>query len=110
GKWNESIRAFQELLRLKPSPSRYHNLGIVYLYQGNYTEAVNVLQKAVELSPNEQLFVGSLADGYRYSGQPTKALPLYDRAVALCFKAYQVNPRDAGNLGYLALYHAKKGD
>jgi Flp pilus assembly protein TadD len=80
------------------------------LYQGDYAEAIKVLQKAVDLSPNEQLFVGTLANAYRYSGQTDKATPLYDRAIALCFKAYQVNPRDAGNLGYLALYYARKGD
>jgi tetratricopeptide (TPR) repeat protein len=39
-----------------------------------------------------------------------KALPFYDRAIALCFNAFKVNPRDAGNLGHLALYYAKKGD
>ncbi len=110
GKWNECIQAFQKSLQSKPSPGIYHNLGVVYLYQGNYVEAIKVLQKAVELSPNDPLFVGTLANGYRYSGQPEKAAPLYDRAIALCFKALQVNPRNTDNLGYLALYHAKKGD
>src|SRR5262249_49109758 len=47
---------------------------------------------------------------YLYSGQKEKAAALYDRAIALCFKAYQVNPRDAANLGYLALYYARKSD
>ena len=46
----------------------------------------------MELSPNEQLFVGTLANAYRYSGQTDQATPLYDRAIALCFKAFQVNP------------------
>jgi tetratricopeptide (TPR) repeat protein len=110
GKWNESIPAFQKSLKSRPSPRAFANLGVAYLYQGNYSEAINVLQKAVELSPNEQVFVGNLANGYRYSGQAEKAVALYDRAIALCFKEFQVNPRNAGNLGYLALYHARKGD
>jgi tetratricopeptide (TPR) repeat protein len=110
GKWNECIQAFQKSLQLKPSPRVYHNLGVVYFYQGRYAEAIDVLQKAVELAPNEQLFVGTLANGYTYAGQKEKAAPLYDRAIALCFKAFQVNPNNAGNLGYLALYYAKKGD
>ena len=110
GKWNESTKAFQQALQLKPAPRIYANLGVVYLYQGDYGQAINAFEKAVELSPNEQLFVGNLADGYRYSGQREKSLAYYDRAIALCFKAYTVNPRDAGNLGYLGLYHAKKGD
>jgi tetratricopeptide (TPR) repeat protein/TolB-like protein/tRNA A-37 threonylcarbamoyl transferase component Bud32 len=110
GKWDESIQAFQKSLELKPVSGTYKNLGVVYLFQGKYPEAINVLQRAVNLSPNEQLFVGTLANAYRYSGQTDKAAPLYDRAIALCFKAFQVNPRDAGNLGYLALYYARKGD
>jgi serine/threonine-protein kinase len=109
-KWNECIQAFQKSLQLNQSPGIYQNLGVVYLYQRNYAEAIKVLQKAVELAPNEQLFVGTLANGYRYSGQKEKAMLLYDRAIALCFKAFQVNPKDTGNLSYLALYHAKKGD
>jgi serine/threonine protein kinase/Flp pilus assembly protein TadD len=110
GKLNECIPAFQKSLQLKPSAGVYHNLGVVYLYQSNYAEATNVLQKAVELSPNEQSFVGTLANSYRYSGQREKAVELYNSAIALCFKALQVNPRNTDNLGYLALYHAKKGD
>jgi serine/threonine-protein kinase len=110
GKWNECIQAFQKSLQLKPSPRVYHNLGLVFLYQGRYPEAIDVLQKSVDLAPNEQLFVGTLANGYALSGQKEKAASFYDRAIALCFKAYQVNPNDAGNLGYMALYHAKKGD
>jgi tetratricopeptide (TPR) repeat protein len=110
GKWNECIQAFQKSLQLKPFATFYANLGAAYLYQGNNAEAINVLQKAMELAPNEQLVVGALANGYRYSGQKEKAMALYDRAIALCFKAFEVNPKDAGNLGFLALYHAKKGD
>ena len=110
GQWSDSAQAFQKSLQLKPQAAVYANLGESYLYQGDYPNAISVLQKAVDLAPNDPVFVGNLADGYRYSGQTDKANPLYDRAIALCFKVFQVNPKDTRNLGYLALFHAKKGE
>jgi tetratricopeptide (TPR) repeat protein len=53
---------------------------------------------------------GNLADGYRAAGQMDKANATYDKAIALAFKALQVNPRSATTMGSLALYYAKKGD
>ena len=54
--------------------------------------------------------MGNLADGYRAAGQMDKAKATYDRAIALAFKALNVNPRSAATMGSLALYYAKKGD
>jgi tetratricopeptide (TPR) repeat protein len=39
-----------------------------------------------------------------------QAKATYDRAIALAFKALNVNPRSAITMGSLALYYAKKGD
>jgi tetratricopeptide (TPR) repeat protein len=110
GKWSESVPAFQKALELQPASGVYSNLGVVYLYQGNYAEAIKMFEKAVAMEPNEQLWVGNLADAYRYSGQKDKALSAYDRAIALAYKTFQVNPRNANVLGSLALYYAKKED
>ncbi|MGH9579692.1 MAG: TPR end-of-group domain-containing protein, partial [Terriglobales bacterium] len=62
------------------------------------------------MNPSEEVAVGNLADAYRWSGQNDKAQATYDRAIALAYKALQVNPRNAATLGSLALYYAKKGD
>jgi len=110
GKWSECIQAFQKSLELKPSGSVYNNLGVVHSYEGNYPEAIKMFEKAVAVNPNEQSWVGNLADAYRYSGQTDKATAIYDRAISLAHKALQVNPRDARALGSLGLYYAKKGD
>jgi len=71
---------------------------------------VRMFEKAVELNPKEELWLGNLADAYRWSGQVDKALRAYDQAIKLANQELQVNPRDASALGSLALYHAKKGD
>jgi len=110
GKWNEAITAYGKALKLEPSEDLYTNLGTAYFYLGHRTDAVTMFQKAVALNPNSQQCAGNLADGYRWSGDRDKAKAAYQRAIALAYKALQVNPGNADTLGYLALYYAKNGD
>ena len=51
-----------------------------------------------------------MGDAYRGLGKRDNSFAAYDQAIALAFKAFQVNPRDPSVLGSLALYHARKGD
>ena len=69
-----------------------------------------MFEKAVEMSPNQEVAMGNLADSYRWSGERDKANATYDKAIALAFQQLQVNPRDTTALQDLALYYAKKGD
>ena len=62
------------------------------------------------MNPDDIEAVGNLADAYRGLGQREKAVSTYDRAIALGFKALQVNPRDAATLGSMAVHYAKKHD
>jgi tetratricopeptide (TPR) repeat protein len=110
GKWNECIPAFEKSITLSPSFFAYNNLAVVYLITRRYPDAIRAAQKAVEMNPNEYVAKANLADAYRSSGQKDQALPIYDAAIILAFKAFQVNPRDAGALGSLALFYARKGD
>ncbi|MEN3339048.1 MAG: hypothetical protein V7647_2724 [Acidobacteriota bacterium] len=110
GRSDEAIGAFKKALTLQPIPNTYTNLGIAYANAERFPEAVGMFEKAVELQPNAEVFVGNLGDGYRWAGQRDKANSTYDRAIALALKALQVNSRDAGTKGNLALYYAKKGD
>ena len=66
-------------------------------------------EKAVELSPNEEQFVGNLADGYRWAGLKEKATVTYNRAIELALKQLGVNPRNAAVRGHIGLYYVKKG-
>jgi len=85
-------------------------LGTAYFYLGRREDAVKMFEKSVELNPNDELDMGNLADGYRWTGDKEKAKSTYQRAIALAYKALQVNPRDASTLGSLAAYYAKTGD
>jgi len=110
GKLQESIPAYQKSIQLSPSYVAYMNLGYVYTSLRQYPQAIEALEKSVELGPNQEDARGSLADAYRYSGQKEKADATYDKAIALAFQGLQVNPQDTGTMGDLAVYYAKRGD
>jgi tetratricopeptide (TPR) repeat protein/DNA-binding winged helix-turn-helix (wHTH) protein len=110
GQWSQCIPLFQKALAIRPHDLTYSNLGTAYFYLKQYGDAVRMFEKAVELNPNEELWLGNLADAYRWSGHMDKALRVYDQAIKLANQELQVNPRDASALGSLALYHAKKGN
>ena len=109
-RYGDAVQAFQKALDIQKIPNTYTNLGIAYADSAQFDKAVPMFEKAVELQPNAEVFVGNLADGYRWAGQRDQANVTYDRAIGLALKALQVNPRDATTKGNLALYYAKKGD
>ena len=110
GKFKESISYFQKALAIAPDAVLYSNIGTAYFYLQRYAESVPMFEKAVAMNPNEEVLVGNLADAYRWNGQKEKSLATYDKAIALAYKALQVNSKDAGTMGDLAVYYAKKGN
>jgi len=109
-KWNECIPAFQKSLEIEQHPMAYSNLGTVYFYLKRFDDSVKMFEKAAEMSPNDELIVGNLADAYRWSGRKQDGLNTYDKAIGLAYKELQVDPRSATAMEHLALYYAKKGD
>ena len=110
GKLPDSIPAYQKSIQLAPTYLAYMNLGYVYTELRQYPQAIEQLEKSVELGPNQEDARGMLADAYRLSGQKAKADDAYDKAIALAFHDLQVNAQDADTMGDLALYYAKRGD
>jgi eukaryotic-like serine/threonine-protein kinase len=110
GKWSEAIPQLQKAIELQPNAMYFSNLGTTYFYLGRYDDAAKMFEKAVSMMENNVLFRVNLADAYRWSSQKAKAAPNYEQAISLAYKSIQVNPKDAGTLGYLAISYAKKGD
>ncbi|HKU20841.1 MAG TPA: protein kinase [Terriglobales bacterium] len=109
-KWNDCIPNFEKALQIQPYYATYSNLGTAYFFLKRYHEAVQMFEKAAAMNSNDHMVMGNLADGYRWAGQPQKALATYDKAIALAYKQLAINPRDADTMGYLGQYLAKKGD
>jgi len=69
-----------------------------------------MLEKSAKMHPNDEVVVGNLADGYRWSGENKKAIDAYDKAISIAYKDLRVNAKNATALGSLGVYFAKKGD
>jgi serine/threonine protein kinase/Flp pilus assembly protein TadD/TolB-like protein len=110
GKWSESIPEFQKALALAPDSSTYSNLGTAYFFLKNYDQATKMYEKAVAMTPNDEVLLGNLGDSYRWSGHSDQAGAAYSKAISLAFQELQVNPRSASIMGDLGLLYAKKGD
>ncbi len=110
GKWSESIPQFQKALAIAPDADSYSNIGTAYFFMKNYDQATAMYEKAVQMTPNDEVLLGNLGDAYRWSGHSDQAATAYGKAIALAFQELQVNPRSAAIMGDLGLLYAKKGD
>jgi tetratricopeptide (TPR) repeat protein/TolB-like protein/tRNA A-37 threonylcarbamoyl transferase component Bud32 len=109
GKYQESIPYLQKALQIRPAFSTYSNLGTCYFFLKQYTQAVEMFEKAVALNPNDTVMVVNLGDAYRGSGQQDKANATYQQALTAGFKELQINPQDADVTAEVALAYAKMG-
>jgi serine/threonine protein kinase/Flp pilus assembly protein TadD len=110
GKWGESIPQFQKALALNPDADTLSNLGTAYFFLKNYDQATKMYEKAVAMTPNDEVLLGNLGDSYRWSGHSDQAATAYGKAISLAFQELQVNPRSAAIMGDLGLLYAKRGD
>jgi serine/threonine-protein kinase len=110
GQFDKCIPVLQKALELSKKPIAYSNLGTAFFYLKRYNEAVPMFEQAVHLDPGSEINLGNLADAYRWSGKAAEANATYAKAIEAGLKALAVNSRDAGRMGRIALYYAKKGD
>jgi serine/threonine protein kinase/Flp pilus assembly protein TadD len=110
GKWGEAIPQFQKAIAIAPDAPTYSNLGTAYFFLKNYDQATKNYEKAVEMTPNDEVLLGNLGDAYRWSGHSDQAATAYGKAISMAFQELQVNPRSAAIMSDLGLLYAKKGD
>jgi len=110
GKFQEAVEPLQKSLQFSADGQAYSNLGIAYFYLRQYDKALPAYEKAVQLVPTSDMFVGNLAEAYSLVGQKDRAQTTFEQAISLAYKELQVNPRDAITKGRLALWYGKKGD
>jgi serine/threonine-protein kinase len=91
------------------------NLGTVYMTQGRYREAVDVLERAATLAvteaPNEYVIWGNLGDAHWLAADRIDdGRPAWRHAAAVAEARVAQRRGDADLLAVLAEYHAKLGD
>lgn len=86
GKLEEAEAIYHSLLRNNPNDSHaLHYLGLIALQQGRYPDAVELISKAIRVSPGIPAFHCNLGNAYRNLNQ-------YDSAIAAYRKAIQLDP------------------
>jgi len=80
-------------------------------FLGQYSDAAEAFEKAVQLSANSYLYWGNLGDAYRWMpGNQDKAKPAYLRASQLLDEKIAASPGDPDLHATLAVYLAKSGN
>jgi Flp pilus assembly protein TadD len=84
GRSAEAERGFLALTRSNAELGGPHaNLGIIYRAAGKQKEAVAELEQAVQLNPQQPVYLNQLGIAYRQQGQFGKAREAYEKAIEL---------------------------
>jgi tetratricopeptide (TPR) repeat protein len=104
GQLEQAARIYRAVLSRQPDHvDALHLLGVVALQQGNSSQAVELIGRAIAVNPSVAAFHANLAEAYRALGEP-------ERAAGCCRVALRLQldyPEAANNLG-LALLAQKK--
>jgi tetratricopeptide (TPR) repeat protein len=96
GKYEQSLSAFQEAIRLKPDYAKaWYNLGYAYNRLGQYDKAISAFQEAIRLKPD-------FIDAWVNLGNAYNRLEQYDKAISAFQEAIRLKPDFIGawvNLG-----------
>jgi eukaryotic-like serine/threonine-protein kinase len=111
GRVDEAIAAYQRALTLKPTDMGYSNLGTAYSHTGRYPEAVSAYLKALELTKNNYMIWGNLAESYsQIKGRESEAEQAFAQAIALAEQGRKDSPRDPFVHRSLGEYYARTGN
>ncbi len=84
-RFDDAVRAFRRVLQLDPKHAESYNyIGYMFAEKGiNLTEAVDLIQKALAIEPENGYFIDSLGWAYYQQGKYPEALRELQRAVRL---------------------------
>ncbi len=111
GRFEPAISAYRTSLDLHPHADAYSDLGLVYLHQRRFNEAILSFERAARLDPQDYAIYADLADAYYWSAdRKGQAGAEYQRALQLAESALRVNPRDPDALMVSAYAEAALGN
>jgi protein O-mannosyl-transferase len=103
GKTQEAIRELKQLIVQTPElPAAHINLGKIFLQEQMLDEAIQSLEKALQLDRTNNMALKELGTAYRQKGLLSKAYLAYT-------KARHHTPQDLSTLLYLAELYAFRG-
>ncbi|EEE43456.1 tetratricopeptide repeat protein [Roseibium alexandrii] len=105
GEFEKAQRIYKQAVKKAPNNAdAVHLLGVTYRQLGYPTRALEYIQKAIALNPNQSVFYANLARAMMDMGSDVDSL------LAVCNKALSLNPleREARNIKGIALTKKKE--
>ena len=110
GQYAEAQRNLEKSVQTQPSFLAYATLAEVYGSQGQYGQAIEASQKALDLNPTNYIAWGNLGTAYLFQpDRRTKAVDAFRKAVELAEIARKETPEDPILLAALGGYYAFLG-
>jgi TolB-like protein/tetratricopeptide (TPR) repeat protein len=111
GEFRKAAEAWDEAIRIRPGRNAYSNTGTMYFYLGDFELAAERYAMAANLSPNDYVMWGNLADAYYFQeGFEQVSEVTYKRAISLAEATLEINPNDFETLSFMAYYNARMGE
>jgi tetratricopeptide (TPR) repeat protein len=111
GEWDKAQEIWERSLSYGDSFSAYSNLASIHYFQGNYSEAAPLYERALGLNPKDYRLWINLASAYaQLPERADSVIPTYLKAIEFTEKARTVNPRSAVLLAQLAELYAFVAD
>ena len=105
---SDAEAALNKSIELSPSYSAYANLGSLYYDDKRYTEAASMMERALQINPENYLVWNWLMNAYEWLDQKEKVAAALDKAFSLASRDAELKPRDAASHAVLAYLSAKK--
>lgn len=107
----EALGAFDKSLAIQPNFTAFTNLGTFYYYEKNYSEAIRMYERALDLRQTDFRSWGPLGYAYYWSGKDSSKVREYmEMAIELAEKELEIRPNDPEVLTQLAGYHVVIGN
>jgi len=112
GRNEEAEAAWTQALTLTGNDRWAHEgLGVMYHYQQRYEEAVQHLQAACDIFPDDHRLWGKLGESLRMlSGSEEAARDAFARAVSLAEEDARIDPNEWSTVGFMAMYKGYLGE
>ncbi len=108
GDIKNAIEYTKKSIQLKPSDNAYSNLGTMFFSLGQYNQAIEAYEQAIQISNTNFNIWGNLGDAYKLVNNP-KSLDCYTQAIKLAKLSLQTNPNDTSVKVDLAYYLSNVG-
>jgi serine/threonine protein kinase/tetratricopeptide (TPR) repeat protein len=100
--------ALNKSIELNPTYFAYANLGSLYYDEKRYSEAASMMEKALQMNPENYLVWNWLMNTYEWLKEEDKVAAALEKAFTLASREAELKPRDATAHAVLAYLSAMK--